>query len=244
MNKKQAAYQIGRVLYNYPDVMFLGMSIQFGYNSVHHFLNSQIELGAIGGVMSLYTGFYGFLGGAARGLSYVQLNKINAEKELYPLEYSDRILIDDAEGLEFLLSKTGDGEKQEWGTVLKVYDDKEMAVVYDILDIPIAKGLGLIGEETRTSITLDLTKADEGGYKGYHHYHPDVGPRWFGARNYAIGLNDRYQPNNWINLLTFNLPEGPEVVGFNLQHTYIPTDNSRRELVRATPKQIMEYLHE
>lgn len=59
---------------------------------------------------------------------------------------------------------------------------------------------------------INVLRVDEEGYKGYHHYHPDFGPRWFGAINFSVGLNDRFKPLNWINLLTFNLPEGPEIV--------------------------------
>jgi len=123
------------------------------------------------------------------------------------------------------------------------YDVKGRAVVDDILDIPWGKKLGLIGEGTRTSMKLEIPRADKEGYKGSHHYHPNLGPRWFGAIDFSVGLNDRYKPEDWINLLTFNLPESPEIVGFNRQYTYIPTDKSKRELIRATPRQIMEYLH-
>ena len=144
--------------------------------------------------------------------------------------------------MEFLLSKTRDGESREWGTLLKAQNDKGRAVIYDVLDIQLGKELGLIGEGTRTSMSIKTTRANEEGYKGAQHYHPDTGPRWFGGRNFSVGLNDRFKPEDWINLLTFNLLEGPEIVGFNRQHTYIPTDSSRRELVRATPRQIMDYL--
>jgi len=242
MNKKQVAYQVGRAFYNNYDVMFLAMATKFGYDSVDNFMNSQIPLGIFNGVMSLYAGFRGVIGGAARGLSYHELKNIKANREQYPLEHAEKVIIDDLEGLEFLLSKTHDGESREWGTLLHAHDDNGRAVVYDILDIPIGKEQGLIGEGTRTSMNLEISRANEEGYKGFHHYHPDVGPRWFGGRNFSVGLNDRFKPEDWINLLTFNLPEGPEIVGFNRQHTYISTDASRRELVKATPRQIMEYL--
>ncbi len=242
MNKKQVAYQIGRVIYNNYDVILLAMATDFGYNSVSDFLNSQIPMGIFKGVMSLYVGFSGLTAGAARVFSYLELKEIKTERESYPLEHSDRVIIDDVEGLEFLLSKTRDGEKREWGTLLKAYDDKGRAVIYDVLDIPLGKKLGLIGEGTITSIRMEATRADEEGYKGSHHYHWVFGLGWLGAMNFSIGLNDKFKPKDWINLLTFNMPEGPEIVGFNRQYTYIPKDRTKRELVRATPRQIMEYL--
>jgi hypothetical protein len=242
MNRKQVAYQIGRAVYNNYDVMFLAMAAKCGYDSVDHFMNSQIPMGIFNGAMSLFTGFLGLTGIAARGVSYLELKKIKTDRDQYPLEHSERVIIDDSDGLELLLSKTHDGESKEWGTLLKAHDDKGRAVVDDVLDIPLGKELGLIGEGTQNFMSLEILRADGEGYKGYQHYHPDVGPRWFGARNFSVGLNDRFKPEDWINLLTFNLPEGPEIVGFNRQHTYIPTDTSRKELVRATPRQIMKYL--
>lgn len=249
MNRQQLAYQVGRAVYNNYDIMFLAMAIKFGHDSVYSFLNSQgfsdfgnIALGIFSGVPALYVGFNASQAGAVRGLLYLELKNITRNRESYPLEHSDRVIIDDVGGLDVLLSKTHYGESREWGTLLKAHDDKGRAVIYEVLDIHLGKELGLIGEGTRSSMVLKTIRANEEGYKGSHHYHPDVGPRWFGARNFSVSLIDRFQPEDWINLLTFNLPEGPEIVGFNRQHIYIPTDNSKRELVRATPRQIMEYL--
>ena len=41
MNRKQLEYQIGRVVYNNYDIMFLAMATDFGYKSVENFINSQ-----------------------------------------------------------------------------------------------------------------------------------------------------------------------------------------------------------
>ncbi|MBI4454130.1 hypothetical protein HY636_05800 [Candidatus Woesearchaeota archaeon] len=242
MNKKQVAYQIGRIMYNNPDVILLSLAAGWGYYSIQCFLNSNIGLGIWEGVFSLYAGFQGLRYGAVRRLSYSRLKKIRADRESYPLEHTDRVIIDDIKGLEFLLSKTHQGEKKEWGTFLKAHDDKGRAVIYDFLDIQRGKERGLIGEGTRTSINLNIMKANEEGYNGYHHYHPRIGPRWFNATDFSIGQYDKCKPKNWINLLTFNMPEGPEIIGFNSQYVYIPTDKSKRELVKATPREIMEYL--
>jgi hypothetical protein len=259
VNKKQAAYLLGRGFYNNYDIIYLTFAAAAGVASVQDFIRlaaapksgdasgiidtvSLCAAGAVTGFMTLFFLKYGIIGSGARALSYSESKKIREGKQLYPLEHSEKIVIDDVEGLESLLSKTNNGESLEWGTLLRAYDDKGKAVVYRILDIPSGKKLGLIGEGTMTSMRLNTVRADGEGYNGAHHYHPDVGPRWLGGMDFSIGLNDRFKPLNWINLLTFNLPEGPEIVGFNRRYTYIPADKSQRELVRATPRQIMEYL--
>ena len=160
----------------------------------------------------------------------------------YPLQHSDRIIVQDTTGLEKLLERTRQGNNHEWGTFLRVYDKELCAVVHDICDIDLAHNVGLIADETSDSARININKAEEMGYNGGRHFHPDFGPRWFGAHNFAVGLFDKFRPRSWVNLLTFNMPEGPEIIGFNMQYTYIPSDSTKRELVRATPVQIMKYL--
>lgn len=246
MNQNQAAYQAGRVIMNNPDVISLAGTVALGYQSVTYFQQSPLILGMLGGTiigaMGIGMGYYCLKFAALRTFSYLDLKKINPKREAYPLGHSERIIIDDAEGLEFLLSKTKEREEIEWGTLLKVHDNKDRAIVDEILDISKGKELGLIGEGTESSMRLKVNRANNEGYNGCHHYHPEVISQKVGAMNFSISPIDRYKPLNWINLLTFNLPTGPEIVGFNRQYTYIPIDRSKRELVRATPKQIMEYL--
>lgn len=79
------------------------------------------------------------------------------------------------------------------------------------------------------------------GYQGYQHYHPSFGS-WAEAMNFQIGAADRSMTMNCINFLTFNMPEGPEIIAFNASHTYIPTDETKNELVLATPKDVLRYL--
>jgi len=84
-------------------------------------------------------------------------------------------------------------------------------------------------------VKIKLKKKD---YTGYHHYHSGLE-----SYNFAINLVDRNSPLNWINFLTFNVDKEPEIVAYNLLHTYIPENKSRKDkLVRATPDQIMKYL--
>lgn len=242
MNKKQVAFQIGRAFNNNYDVVLLAIAAKFGYDSVENFLNSQIPMSIFNGFASLSLASFGLKGGGARVFSYLESKEIRANRESYPLEHSERVIIDDASGLESLLSKTHDGETKEWGTFLKAHDDRGRAVIYDVLDVRLGRELGLIGKGTKSSLYLEIERANTEGYKGYQHYHINVGPRWFGAINFSVGPVDRFKPKDWINLLTFNLPECPEIVGFNREHTYIPTDKTKRQLVRANPRQIMEYL--
>lgn len=242
MNRKQISYLFGRGAIGF-DMAFLATAIKFGNNAVNDFSNSQVAPGIVSGLLSLYAAYHGLKENMIRGLSYYELKKITNNKESFPLEHSDKIIIDDAKGLELLLSETNSSKKNEWGTFVKAYDDNETAIVYNILNFSLGKDIGLINEGKRGSLTMESEKAIEQGYNGSQHYHPDIGPKWFGARNFYIGALDKFKQKGWIQLLTFNLPEGPEIIGYNRQYVYLPTDSFKRELKRATPNQIMKYLH-
>lgn len=249
MNKKQWAYLVGRAFYKNDGNLFLGLTALAGYGSISAFHaadgfsdSGRIWLGTTNGFLALYSGFYALVHAAIRGFSHSELKEMREKKEYYPLEQAERVIIDDQRGLDFLLERTSRGERQEWGTFLRAYDDKGKAIIDEILDISVGKQGGLIGEGTTTGVKLECTRANREGYRGCHHYHTGWWPRWLGAMNFSVGSLDKYKPEGWINLLTFNLPEGPEIIGFNRQHIYIPTKHSKRELVKATPQQIMEYL--
>ncbi len=244
MNKKQVAYQMGRLVNNNCDLLLLGITAIVGYHSVDHFVNSQISAGLSTAALSLCAGYDSVRCVISRLVVHDYLKELRTRPaSFYPIEQVPEVIIDDLDGLEFLLSKTRDGESKEWGTFLKAHHDQGRAVVGHILDVNLAKQRGLIGKGSRSSLHLDTSKAYVEGYNGYHHYHPGFAPRWLGAMNFSISLVDRVaSKEGWINLLTFNLPEGPEIVGFNRQYVYIPKDASRRELIRATPGQVMEYL--
>lgn len=252
MNKKQFAYQFGRGFYNNADTFFVGMTGGLGYTSIEQFTQGNSIAGTFFGVASAYAGFYAFLCGTARYLLHKEDKPLQEQKEKYPFESAESIVIDDKKGLEHLLQVTAMngisdllGMKKEWGTVLKAHPEPSKRVVIDdLLEPQTAKELGFVGEGKKTSLRLFPNKIIDAGYNGYQHYHPMSVGRWFGARNFSISQIDRYSPAGWINLLTFNMPEGPEIVGFNRNYTYIPTDRSKRQLVRATPKQIMKYLSE
>lgn len=252
MNKKQLAYQIGRVYCNYYDILFSALA--GGYAHLLARLSAQFfsqardirDLynipGALLGLLAISLGIPPLLSGKARLLSYLESKEIEGNPDKYPLEHAVEVILDDVNGLEMLLEKTAEGGDIEWGTFLNAYDDRRRAVIYHILDPNEAKKLGLVGKGSTIGMDLRIKKAEEEGYDGHHHYHPDEILGFLGAMNFNVSFIDRNQSKNWINLLTFNLPEGPEIIGFNRKRTYIPTDDTKRRLALATPEQIMEYL--
>lgn len=248
MNSKQMSYQMGRLLYNNYDMIFLGFSGASFIPAGTHFAQAttisgpEFATGVWYSFVGALSGFYAYIGGAAR-LRLAQQRKLSYEKEesTFPSD-PERIILDTYSGLEYLLEKTAEKSRKEWGTFHKAHLDKDRAVIYDILPIEIGKEQGLIGKSKLDGVRLEFSKAAEQNYNGCHHFHIQVLPLLFEAHNYAIGLNDKYKPESWINLLTFNMPDGPEIIGFNRKHTYIPINKEKTELVRATPREIMKYL--
>ncbi len=172
--------------------------------------------------------------------SLIRNYEIKTNKSKYPLENSKGVIIDDSNGLEMLLNKTAKKEDLEWGTLLNAYDDKGRAVIYNISDSKVLKNFKIPGKElsSKNEMYFNITKANELGYNGCHHYHPGNDEGY----NFAINNFDRLSVLNWINLLTFNMPEGPEIIGYNNGFVYIPKDKTKKELLLASPKKIMEYL--
>lgn len=252
MNKKQIAYQVGRFLSNFYDIIFFTGAGFCAYASAHFFLKVQdirdlnsirdIAYGIMSGIAAVHFGYWSLLGLSGRYGLYSEAEGIITNKENYPFEYVNSVIFEDYEGLELLLEKTREGEREEWGTFLKAYEDEGKAYIYEILDVKEAKRSGLFTKGVSDRVYLEIHQAAEEGYQGVHHYHPPDRPIWLGAMNFAVGINDRFKMPNWINLITFNLTEGPEIIAYNRQHTYILKDKLKRELVLATPKQIMEYL--
>ena len=244
MNKKQLGYQFGRVFSSNFDSVCSAIAIAAGYASVKFFIGAEdisgIAAGTFMGLVAFESFGLGAIGLCARGLSYAESSIIKDNREKYPLEHPENIIIDDISGLEMVLRRTRNDELLEWGTFLRTYDDKGRAVVGEILDFHRANNL--IKSRTEDSMYIDTVEAAKNGFNGFQHYHPAEGPIWFGAFNFAINTVDRHKPKGWMNLLTFNMPDGPEIIGFNRAYTYIPKDHSKKELVRATPRQIMEYL--
>jgi len=127
-----------------------------------------------------------------------------------------------------LLSRTREANQYEWGTCLKSNPERDSAIINKIQDIEEAQTSGLISDSRTGQLRIAAFQADEEGYNGGHHYHPTEAKN--GARNFAVHIQDRYNLINWINLLTFNLPTGPEIIGFNRRDTFIPKTTSKTEL--------------
>jgi len=242
MNKNQLAYQAGRLLNTNWDRFLSIPTLLFSYNSFQGFSTGKIGVGFFSGGCAAVFGFLALKELAERSSLYLESKEITSKPEKFPLEHAETIVIEDHEGLEKLMSDTEKGHSKEWGTVLKANHDSDRAVIYEVLDHEIAHRTGLIKPIHRELLIANIKKIKMNGHNGMHHYHPKTFADWFGGVNFAISFLDRYTPKNWINLLTFNLPRGPEVIGYNRLHTYIPSNPGKTELVRATPRQITKYL--
>lgn len=258
MNKRQASYQFSRAITKVSELYLLLATGFFELAAGKYWFLSQamikhgkFDLGTISDLsfaigstsIAAYSGIYAYVCTKSRLSSCLDLRKLRKNKEAYPLENAEEIVFDDTQGLEMLLERTRLGEKSEWGTLARIYNNKGKAIVYEILNPEEAEKLKLVKLKSKNRIWVDENKGIEKGYNGVQHYHFDMGPRWFGGRNFAINVIDRKAtPINWINLLTFNLPEGPEIIAYNRKHTYIPKGTSKKELIKAKSKQIMEYL--
>lgn len=250
MNAKQVSYQLGRFIYGWSDVVvlypsamvltdiFVGVTAKAVlYPTIEHVVNAAeaAALAVLSGVVALRT-FY------SRAGLFVERNCV-LDKSTHPFEFVEKVCISDDKSLEYLLNKTGEGGFREWGSLLKNDVVNDRAVVSEILCYEDAQKQGLVKGKGFGTLDFDDKKMIESGFNGYHHYHPTLISKCFGAHNFSLSHHDIFAgKNNAINLLTFNLPEGPEVIAYNRQFVYIPTDSYKRELVKATPKDVMKYL--
>ncbi|MDD4878163.1 MAG: hypothetical protein PHO02_03950 [Candidatus Nanoarchaeia archaeon] len=166
------------------------------------------------------------------------VKEVNAEKWVYPLQHVRDISITDKKGLEGILERTRANESKEWATCSKAKTLDDAADIYSILDSKQAENEGLIIKRKKHSVTTKILLADERGFNGHWHFHPSVG-----GHNYAINPTDIICGfNEYLNFITFNMPDGPEIIGYNRQYVYIPKDKTKTELARASQEQIFEYL--
>jgi len=166
--------------------------------------------------------------------------QIQKNSSSYPFQFAEAITISDDQGLDILLSETRDASALEWGTVLRATSQGKVIDIAEILDPEFAEWAELVLDCQPYSIYIDDALAEKKGFNGCHHYHIRGA-----AENYAISDFDRIPgtARDWISLLTFNLPDGPEVVGFNRFSAFIPAwrkDPSR--LVKASIRDILRYL--
>lgn len=237
MNARQAWYQIGRVTNGCGDLLYSASAPLFAYWAAQAWgINTKAVV--VNSIFAAVIGLKGYSGLWDR----IRLIGIKKHLESHEGEYefaeSKRIIICHKEGLEMLLEETSKKRCREWGTVLNGHEEGEDAVIDKISTEEEAKERKIIRWAGPGIMAWNLRRAMELNFDGMQHYHPRAG-----SKNYTINTLDRRMPEDWINLLTFNTLQGPEVIGYNIRHTYIPAKKEDKSiLVKATPRQIMEYL--
>ena len=238
MNKDQLNYKFNSIYNSNGDLFFLITGSLSAAAATMSFYDCNFINGAGAYLLSSFTAYMGVDYFPLRQKLGRHLSKITDENK-YPLEYSERIVIADEEGLEKLLERTALEETLEWGTFLVSHAEGTTAIVDEILDSYEAEQKEYITRRKKCALYLNSEKGYTNGYNGLHHFHP-LG----NGSDYSVNRNDRLVMElNSLQLLTFNFHGEPEVIGYNKRYTYIPAEkNNKKELVRATPKQIMEYL--
>jgi len=245
MNARQFWYQWGRIFSGKGDLTYAGIAAFMGYKTIKTAAAGAINPPAavFQAALTAYTSYVAYRGVKSR----IRLNEKKKELDNHPDEYyfadSEEIVISHKQGLEMLLEKTAERKWKEWGTVLNAHEEGNRAVIHNIAQLGKAESLGIIVEKHIPGMMFwNIRLAMEKEFDGIQHYHP-----WAGSRNYSINTNDRNMPQDWINLLTFNTNGMPEIIAYNNRHTYIPKERSdalesKSVLVKATTKEIMEYL--
>ena len=243
MNNKQFAYQLGGAISDKNGTM--GTTLFFGLLTAVYAATGRWSQAFVVSMVTVYFAKVGVEYRNCENMLRTEQNEILSHPEKYPIEHAEEVIIFDETGLEHLLKRKRDGEKIEWGTVLKT-DYKENRVrVYNILDSFEAEEMGFIKTRKRWCLEIDEKMAIEEGYVGCHHYHPRprLFPGWLNAMHYSVSGTDRFFGNvNWMNLLTFNVGGKPEIIAFNRNHTYIPLTADKTRLIIADHKKIMDFL--
>lgn len=248
MNIHQASYLLGRGVHECFDFVVLHPSTAFVTYNMASWKAQAAEFPDETNrgwllLAELFWASYAVASGIALGFRFqFWRDQKTAGNEVYKLENANKIVIDDSNGLEALLEKTRKGSWKEWGTVFRVHDDDKRAVISEIVAPSVAKEDGLVTQERMASVWFNLTKMKEEGYNGRHHYHSDIIPKILRGLNYAISPLDRSGEFDHMNLLSFRMPSGPELIGYNKRFVYLPTDSSKKELIKASPRDVWNYL--
>ena len=237
MNWEQFQYALGRVNER-ADIAVSSYAAFFGTSSVYYGLdgNSRID--------RIKAGVLGVLFAASLFLRFKLHSKKKSNKpdpNIEKLDFVDKVLIEDRKSLELLLEKTQEASKLEWGTLLRAHEEDRIAHITEILDFDKVVKDGIVTKCKRRDLYFDVRKIIEGDYGGIHHFHPHL-PIINSGFNFAISYVDRYFCCDAINLLSFNRPCGPEVIAFNYNNTFIPEDETKTRLIKATPQDIWKYL--
>lgn len=242
MNKDQIAYFAGSLINPHGETI-ISLATLTAAGSEYMFFN-YIDLDFYKMVLPLGTLAFGLI--MSRDFVKDKLNikkmkkmlKANPEKD--PRQDYERVVFEDEEGLEMLLSETAKRSKLEWGTCYKYSDSGDDAIITDILSLEESKEKKFVTEVTTSSVQVNYNFAKTFGYNGHHHYHPKTITNGLDAANFAINQRDRFPGD--ICLLSFMINGRPEIIGYNLYNTYIPTSVSKSVLTKASWKDIYRYL--
>ena len=257
MNIKQGVYLLSKPINNHfgiPLCMFStyllinGLSILYSLPEAPQEMAFKFGVGSFGLMAGTYYSTYG-IPLVKEEVDLVRTKiKVNSKKEEFPFEHANRIIISDKEGLENIISKTQKGESFEWSSILKSKMKDNNAIIYSIVDSEDAEKKGLVSKINPTLMKINLEKVNK-DYNGYQHFHPKfrflefITKGYINYFNYSINMLDRSKPLNWINLLSFNTKEGPELIGFNRNYVYLPANSQKSILKKAKTKDVLKYLN-
>ncbi|MFH1456247.1 MAG: hypothetical protein ABIF40_04845 [archaeon] len=242
MNKDQLAYLFGTLVNLHSEIVVY--SITIGVVSLEYIFFDKIDLDFYKTALPLGTLTFGLIMSREFGKDKLKVKKmkkmLKANHEKYPRQDYERIVFEYRDGLEMLLSETAKKGKYEWGTCYKYSSSENDAVITDILSLEESKEKKFVTDVSESSVQIEYNFAKTFGYNGHHHYHPKTISNGLDAANFVINQRDRSIAD--ICLLTFMLNGRPEIIGYNLLNTYIPTDASKTVLTKATWKDIYRYL--
>ena len=245
MNIKQVSYLVNRYA-NKIAIPLLGAGAFAGGRLALKDFGQFEDVGDLG-IVLLEAAICGYLAGTAIRTATTAISSsrkkrmIDENPELYPLENVSEIFMRSSD-LEMLLDRTSNSEHREWGTYLVVEYSESKAYVHHSISPENAEDVGLISARGIDGLKSDKGKGAGLGFNASHHYHPTFISKKFGGMNFSINPADKNSPLDWINLLTFNMEDGPEIVGYNHKHIYLPLGKDKFHLVRATHNDIMRYL--
>jgi hypothetical protein len=239
MNADQRAYATGRLITDNAQAIFAGLTLMSGLGTAVSIVSGSLPITVFMAGMTGYVGLFSSFLHISEASCDQNLKKILAQRDQYPNELAEEIIIEDRNGLDGLLNQTARQESKEWGTFLKAHASGNRSIIDEILSSEYAEGYGLIKYKAQGMLILDIQKSTRLGYNGCHHFHPQMG-----AANYSVSKTDRNKPCDWVDLLTFMMGGEPEVIGFNHQYPliYLPSDASKTRLVITDPQGVHDYL--
>jgi len=179
----------------------------------------------------------------AQAVLYELRNDINRLSNEHPVEFSKRIVVSDASGIQSLVSEIMTGSETEWGSVLKLNHDKETTDIYSILLPEEAEEDGFIESCSEDTIVFNYNLILKRRFNGDVHYHPDCDDLMDNAIFFSVHARDRVDPKGFMNLLCFRyvLPSEPfrprpMILAYNHIEVYYPN----KDFTEFTPMNHMQ----